>query len=85
MTDDESVFFIEKCPDAPNKRMQPDTHPVIYGMGPAYRTTMSSREKREQIDSAFKKDSVPKDCVDAWEFLKNYSQLAEKYRVQKYC
>lgn len=85
VTDEESVFLSEQCPDAPTKRMRPGTHPVIYGMGPEYRSSMSSREKRAQIDEAFDEDSIPTDCDDAWDFFKNNPQLAEKYRVQNYC
>lgn len=84
VTDEESVFLSEQCPEAPGRAL-PETHPVIYGMGPEYRSSMSSREKRAQIDEAFDEDSIPTDCDDAWDFFKNNPQLAEKYRVQNYC
>ena len=83
--DDECVFFSEKCPDDPTKRIRPDTHPVIYGMGIEYRSMMSSHEKKEQIKCAFNQDSIPNNNDDAWDFFKNNYELAEKYRVQNYC
>ena len=64
---------------------RPVTHPVIYGMGASYRSSMSSYEKNATIQEAHEYDGVPIDTDMAWDFLTKNPELKEKYNVKKYC